>query len=88
MDEIAPEPLRLAGARRKTKYPITKGEVVQCLLAAVWAWVAFYVGPGAPGAHTPPIFVLIVGFVGSYLTTFLFVWVRWGWRAARSMSLG
>lgn len=35
-----------------------------------------------------PVFAgLIAGFLGGYLVMFLYVWIRYGWQAAKSLKL-
>jgi hypothetical protein len=70
------------------KNPITKGEWIQFTLAVFWGFLfwQFCTVPDDP----PKVIAwgtLICGVGGSYLSTFAYIWVRYGWRAARSMSI-
>ena len=62
--------------------------IIQCGLAVaygflVWSWLHPF--PESP--KTPVIGALLLGFGGSWATMFLYVWLRFGWQAARSMKM-
>lgn len=40
-----------------------------------------------PDPKVPLFGALICGFVGSWVVMFVYVWVRFGWKAARSMKM-
>lgn len=65
------------------------GMVVQCGLAVVYGSLVFLaMKPDFPDSSKPPLIgALIAGFAGSWLTMFCYVWIRYGWKAARSMKL-
>lgn len=59
---------------------------VQALVASLCA-APVYFDPHAPDnrlAHL--LLVILAGAVGAYAVTFLWVWIRYGWRAARSIG--
>lgn len=67
---------------------MTLGEVAQCAVAAlvgcaVWAGMD---GVGA-GDRERTIAAVALGVTASWVGTFVYVWARFGWRAARSMSM-
>lgn len=61
----------------------TVAMIVQCALAVVcaWAFIQWY----AP-QRVPPVWVLVIGVVGSWLLMKLYVLVRYGWKAMKSMT--
>jgi hypothetical protein len=68
------------------RHPITHGEWVQVGLAIFYGAFPYYmIDPNDLRARFWD--ALIVGVVGSYLTTFLYVWIRWGWRTAWRMKI-
>lgn len=50
-------------------------------LATFWAYLALQLEPRLAG-----LWVLLVGVAGAYATTWVFVLLRHGWRAARSLT--
>ena len=56
---------------------------LSCLYGG-WVYLAL---ADDPNPKVPLFGGLIVGFCGSWATMFVIVWVRYGWRAARSMSM-
>lgn len=63
--------------------------IVQCSLAIFYGSVVFLAMlPDFPDSSKPPLVGgLIAGFAGSWLTMFLYAWLRYGWKAARSMKM-
>lgn len=59
-------------------------------MACVFGCTAFIAARAdeGPDSKAPLVVGLIVGFGGSWLVTFLIVWARFGWKAARSMKMG
>lgn len=67
---------------------MTLGEVAQCAVAAL-VGCAVWAGMDGVGAsdRERTIAAVFLGVVASWVATFLYVWIRFGWRAARSMSM-
>lgn len=62
--------------------------LAQCALSILYAlpiWLALYPLPENP--KVPIVGALIGGFALAWGTIFVYVWARFGWTAARSMSL-
>lgn len=67
---------------------MTLGEVAQCAVAAL-VGCAVWAGMDGVGAsdRERTIAAVAVGVAVSWVATFVYVWFRFGWRAARSMSM-
>ncbi|CCC99348.1 hypothetical protein FBZ85_11641 [Azospirillum brasilense] len=66
---------------------VTVGEVAQCAVsAAVGCWL-YWVFMDDPNPKVPLLIALVGGFSSGWASTFLYVWLRFGWKAARSMSM-
>jgi len=62
--------------------------LIQFAVSVAWGWAFFvWTRPEAQSDREAYIGALIVGFVGMRATFFAYVWLRWGWRAARSMRM-
>ena len=61
----------------------TVAMIVQCLLAIICASIVRY--SDLPD-RTPPLILLISGIGGSWLLMKLYVLVRYGWKAMKSMT--
>lgn len=59
--------------------------VAQCGLATVIGCIVFVALTPDPNPNVPLFGALICGIGGSWLLTFGYVWLRYGWKAARSM---
>lgn len=59
----------------------------QFALACLYGGWVFLALADDPNPKVPLFGGLIVGFAGSWATMFVIVWVRYGWKAARSMSM-
>lgn len=63
--------------------------LIQCGLAIVYGSIVFLaMQPDFPDSPKPPLVGgLVAGFFGSWLTMFCYIWLRHGWKAARSMKM-
>lgn len=63
--------------------------IVQCGLSIFYGSIVFLaMREDFPDSSKPPLIgALIAGFAGSWLTMFCYVWVRYGWKAARTMKM-
>lgn len=62
--------------------------ILQCVVSIVAAFALVRWSATDPVNPKVPFFViLVVGFGAAWLATFLYVWARFGWKAARSMRL-
>lgn len=64
-----------------------RSELMQVFIAVAWAALAFFALYPHPNEIVPVAGAVIVGVVGLKATVFLYVWIRYGWRAARSVRL-
>lgn len=62
--------------------------VAQWALTTTLGCGAFLIYPPTTNSYERLLFVLLVGFGGNYLIMFAYVWARYGWKAARGMSMG
>ena len=63
--------------------------IAQCSIAIViGSFVFLELSAIHANPKTPFFGGLICGFVGSWAVMFLYIWARYGWKAARSMSMG
>lgn len=60
---------------------------LQCSTTAALACVGWAAFPTEPNPKARLIIALVVGFGGHWLLMFSLVWLRYGWRSARSMRL-
>ena len=60
---------------------------VQCAVSAAIGCAFFWLVQDDPNPKVPLVAGLAGGFGGGWLVMFTYVWVRYGWKAARSMSL-
>lgn len=49
------------------------------------AWLIY---PETTNGYERLIFTLAVAFSGTWILMFLYAWARYGWRAARGLSMG
>ena len=59
----------------------------QCAASFVTGGFVYYLLWPDPNPKVPLFGGLIVGFAVGWAVMFLWTWMRWGWRAARSMSM-
>lgn len=52
----------------------------------IGCYVFWLLGPDHPNPKVPLFGGLIAGFFGGWGVMFLYVWARYGWRAARSLK--
>ncbi len=64
----------------------TLGEWIQFVIAAAIGCVVYAAMEGET-ARARTIAALVCGFFGMRAILFLYVWIRYGWKAARSMSM-
>lgn len=62
-------------------------QIIQCLVSIVAGCAAFLWAADDANPKVPFFAALIAGFGAAWLFTFLLIWIRHGWRAARSMTL-
>ena len=63
------------------------GQIIQCGLATAIGCFVYWQLLGDPNPKVPLLGALICGFGGAWLLTKLYVLIRYGWKAMRSMSL-
>lgn len=61
---------------------------IQFLIACALGSATFAALADDPNPKVPYIGGFIVGVAGQWVAVFLWVWVRYGWKAARSMTFG
>lgn len=67
----------------------TVGELAQFAIACAWGILGYWWAwiPNDSNPKVPLFSALLAGFFGLKLTMFLYLWVRFGWKAARSMKM-
>lgn len=60
---------------------------IQCAISCVIGCFVFVALSPDPNPKVPLFGALICGFGGGWLVMFCYVWARYGWKAARSMSM-
>lgn len=63
------------------------GMAIQCAISCVIGCFAFWAFSPDPNPKVPLFAGLLFGFGGGWLVMFCYVWLRYGWNAARSMSM-
>lgn len=63
-------------------------QIGQCCLSIVVGCIVYLGLEGHPNPKVPLFGALICGVAAPWLLSFLLVWLRYGWRAARSISWG
>jgi hypothetical protein len=59
---------------------------IQCAISIAAAFMFVrWAATGPDPMHPPSYIILAVGIGAAWMTTFLYVWIRYGWKAARSM---
>lgn len=64
-----------------------RAQIVQCAISCVLGSAAWLAYPPTDNPKERMLAALIAGFGGMWLLTYLWVWVRFGWKAARGMTM-
>jgi hypothetical protein len=59
----------------------------QCALTCAFGFLGFWWALDEPNKAARTLAALVAGFGGMWLTMKLYVWVRYGWKAARSLTM-